>query len=67
MPDPRVVGATPLDPGLNDEHPSGVPRQTILAGTRLTHPARAKPRTFRLPDPACPIPQGLSPGGIVAF
>ena len=57
MPDPRVVGATPLDPGLNDEHPFRGASPDDLGGYP-SHPSRKgeapdiSPARSRLPDPA---------------
>ena len=56
MPDPRVFGARPLDPGLNDEHPFRGASPDDLGGYP-SHPSRKgeAPDIF-----ACPIPPARS-------
>ena len=56
MPDPRIFGAAPLDPGLNDEHPFRGASPDDLGGYP-SHPSRKSdapdipPARSRLPDP----------------
>ena len=42
-PDPRVVGATPLDLWLRSEHPQGVPASTPVSTPSRRVPATADP------------------------
>ena len=72
MPYPRVIGATPLDPGLNSGHPQGVLRYPILHDgmngfcvARVHRPQRSTPgRSSGYPVRGTTIAYPPSPSGL---
>jgi len=68
MPDPRVVGTTPLDPGLNDEHPFRGASPDDLGGYP-SHPSRKgeAPDIFACPIPPARSRRGEAPEGSSLF